>query len=848
MAGPGSRVRRALQDPFTQGFLLLLVLITLFLSKPLFSNQPLLAADLLFELDPLWQPLAPAGFTAPANPVLSDQTFEFYGWQKFIRAELSQGRLPLWNPYVNSGHPFVGNAQSAIFDPFNLIALLWPLTKSFVVVAFLRLLCAGAFTLLLALELGLSRVAAYLAMVVFTFGGPQIVWLLYPKASVLVWLPAVLFLSLRLIRTGSWRTVAWLALVMAAQLVGGHPETALYSALLWLAFSGYALWLERGNAGQGHIRQRIVQLGSAGLLALGVGAIQWLPVADALLQSEILGVRSQPALTWPAVLAQWREWMAAVTMLLPNFFGSPRTHDYWYPYSNYTEQTLFVGVLPLALALLVYFRGGKGRYVAFFAVLGVIALGLALRLPWFPLLAELPVLNVTNPGRLRGLYMLAVALLAGSGLDWVRQSLTSGEADGARDDRRFMRTLLWLGVLAALVPIGAWVLGVLFYEELVELGRTQAQLAHSSGNPFFFRPLAEYLALADMRVAQMQRSFLPSNWTMYLPLILALVMVGAGVAVRRWVQESLRAQAMSLVVLAVVIGELWHVGLGFNPTIPPEQVFPTPALVNTLLAKETPGDGDPYRVVGTGLTLVPNVGMVFGLEDIRGYDPIAPRRYMALMNRLEGAVRVGHHLLFTSANVPFFDFLNVRYAFTPHRLGGPSWQLVEESSGVYLYANRTAMPRAFMVYASQLAGTPAQSLEMTLAPDFDFRNSVVLEGGVAPLASAPPALAPVVEIMRYAPGAITVQVQTATAGLLVVSDPYTSGWVARVDGAEAENLIANHAFRAVQVPQGDHTITFDYRPMSFVVGAWSSGISLMAVIFVLLFAVKRTSPNSTANS
>lgn len=79
-------------------------------------------------------------------------------------------------------------------------------------------------------------------MIVFTFGAPQIVWLLYPKASVLVWLPVVLYFTLRLIRGGNWRDVAWLALVMAAQVVGGHPETALYSASLRSAFGGYTLW------------------------------------------------------------------------------------------------------------------------------------------------------------------------------------------------------------------------------------------------------------------------------------------------------------------------------------------------------------------------------------------------------------------------------------------------------------------------------------------------------------------------------------------------------------------------------------------------------------------------------
>jgi hypothetical protein len=207
MLGSAMGLGRWLRKPFCQGFLLLVILITLFLGKPLFGDQPLLAADLLFHLDPLWQPLAPLGFTEASNQVLSDQVFEFYPWKKFIREELAQNRLPLWNPYVNSGHPLLANAQSALFDPFNLLALLWPLNKSFVVVAFLRLLCAGTFTLLLALELRMSRWSAYLAMVIFTFAGPQVVWLLYPKASVLVWLPALLFLSARLIRTGSWRTV-----------------------------------------------------------------------------------------------------------------------------------------------------------------------------------------------------------------------------------------------------------------------------------------------------------------------------------------------------------------------------------------------------------------------------------------------------------------------------------------------------------------------------------------------------------------------------------------------------------------------------------------------------------------
>jgi hypothetical protein len=226
------------------------------------------------------------------------------------------------------------------------------------------------------------------------------------------------------------------------------------------------------------------------------------------------------------------------------------------------------------------------------------------------------------------------------------------------------------------------------------------------------------------------------------------------------------------------------------------------------------------------------------LEDIRGYDPIAPQRYMALVSGLPGAVRVGHHLLFEHADAPLLELLNVRYLFTPDALDG-RWTPLAADHGLTLYRNQAAMPRAFMVYRSQVVDTPETSLDMTLAPGFDFRNSVVLEGENAPTLQDQPARAPIVEITHYLPGAMTIAVETAQPGLLVVSDPYTPGWKAAVDGDAAEILIANHAFRALFVPEGEHTVTFVYQPMSFVIGAWSSGISVAVLLLLLIFGDAR---------
>jgi uncharacterized membrane protein YfhO len=41
------------------------------------------------------------------------------------------------------------------------------------------------------------------------------------------------------------------------------------------------------------------------------------------------------------------------------------------------------------------------------------------------------------------------------------------------------------------------------------------------------------------------------------------------------------------------------------------------------------------------------------------------------------------------------------------------------------------------------------------------------------------------------------------------------GWVAEIDGQDVEVLRADHLFRAVEVPSGNHRIVFAYRPLSW---------------------------------
>jgi uncharacterized membrane protein YfhO len=73
----------------------------------------------------------------------------------------------------------------------------------------------------------------------------------------------------------------------------------------------------------------------------------------------------------------------------------------------------------------------------------------------------------------------------------------------------------------------------------------------------------------------------------------------------------------------------------------------------------------------------------------------------------------------------------------------------------------------------------------------------------------------------------------ADAGYLVLADTHYPGWNATIDGLASEILPANHAFRAVQLSEGQHAVVFEYAPVSFRLGLWLT-IGAMAAWLVVI--------------
>ncbi len=203
------------------------------------------------------------------------------------------------------------------------------------------------------------------------------------------------------------------------------------------------------------------------------------------------------------------------------------------------------------------------------------------------------------------------------------------------------------------------------------------------------------------------------------------------------------------------------------------------------------------------------------------------------------AVAFGSPLTPRSLTVLARDFLTVRAATLVDERSGAFQSLtlgpfrLVHSGDVKIYENPGALPRAFVVPEATVVPDDAAARAALSAPDFDPASAALL---------AAPEGTPV-RAGEEAPHAGTtlgyeaerVRVQAAGPGILILTDAFYPGWTARVDGVPAPILRADVMFRAVVLPEGEHTVEFVYAPRAWSVG-WKLSLAGLALWLALILA------------
>lgn len=310
---------------------LLLALTLAFLHGAVFTSKLPVPVDEVARGYP-WHGLFP-DVTEARNGLTNDTVKLFLPWMQVVREEFSHGRAPLWNRYSFSGSPLLANSESAPFSPFFVATLFVSLPKQIVAMAGLKIFFSLLFSYLLLRRECLRDGAAMFGACAFAFCTFETVYLYYSTTAVTALLPAAIYALLEASADPRRSRIVLVAIIVAALLANGHPESVLHVAIGSVVFLLFEARLT--------LRRWIGPIVGA-IAGLLISAPAWVPVLEQVFYStRFAQLRHASAQALP-LSTLW-------SLFAPNHFGNPVHHD-WHGVLNYSVfASSYAGVLPLAL-------------------------------------------------------------------------------------------------------------------------------------------------------------------------------------------------------------------------------------------------------------------------------------------------------------------------------------------------------------------------------------------------------------------------------------------------------------------------------------------------------------------
>jgi hypothetical protein len=262
---------------------------------------------------------------------------------------------------------------------------------------------------------------------------------------------------------------------------------------------------------------------------------------------------------------------------------------------------------------------------------------------------------------------------------------------------------------------------------------------------------------------------------------------------------------------------------GFIPAVDRRAFFPPIAGLDHL-----PRGGPPYRIVGQGPLFAPNVGALYGLEDVRGYQAMTFARLAETFPLWSIPQPVWSNRV-DELDAPMLSLLNVRFALAlPDSAVPPSWRLVGRYPGYQLLENSSVLPRAFVPHMVHTGNSDVMH-GMRACRDFGAEGWIETDGPPTDIANGSG------DVRVRADGShLLLHASMRTAGWVIVSETAWKGWRAEMGRVPLKLHFADRAFLGMYIPAGEHDIELSYRPHAVTTGAIVSiAAAVMLTIAIL---------------
>lgn len=725
---------------------------------------------------------------------------DLYSYQYPMRATVAalwhQGQAPWWNPYLLGGVPALAGWQLGLLYPPHCLHLLWPLgaTEAMLWLHLAWLAAGGAW---LAqrwhAELpawGAVAAAGAVALAGQTWGhifAGHVSWV-----EALAWTPWLWGALLGWLKHRRLQQLAWAAVVLAMQLLVGHPQ------LVYLSLVGAGILLAARSADPAPspalgkpavaaaptnadaIAARwptwvaaAVGLGTAGIWAGALAAGQLGPtigLAPAL--NRVLSTPLEIATSYSApAVTLWTAWAPAA---LGGAAAKLSPHAYH-------ETLAFVGPAYLALALTGAALAGRRGAILLTGSLIAVLLSVGEHGPLLPALVDW--LPGAGAFRVPGRWLVIAALL--------QVPLVAEALAGAQSPLRH-RWPWW----------GAALLGAASVYGLATLGGDGGWLAKATPTA---APVARQVAVSAAETG------------------LLLGVAASAAALAMALQPNWRRGLAGILTAGALLHGLWFAAqhLGPERRLTPQRLQWSSADAAAL--REELGRG--HRLATAPSLRQANWPGTIGVAGAGGYEPAITLETNRVANVLAGRKPEGYAVLFQvrgpSATA---DRLAVSHALVAAEdaqaaRAFAAWPISRTlPSGLQLRRNPALRPRVEWTAQPQPVESSSQAAQLLAA---SLGPGPVLVQGAAQ--------------GRAAAGEVALQAETATEvvltsrsdgpGWVVLRDAWAPGWEVRVDDSPATMHLADGMLRAVAVTAGPHQIAWRYTPQTW---PWSPLVSAAA--------------------
>jgi len=456
----------------------------------------------------------------------------------------------------------------------------------------------------------------------------------------------------------------------------------------------------------------------------------------------------------------------------------------------FVDVAMYMGVVVFFLALFSMVVNWKDPLVRYLTIHTAIALLISfgktfpvfydLMFYYFPFFDKFRV-----PSMSLVLVQLSVPILAGLGIVKI---ISLKREPNLKVEKIIRNTALVFGVLFVIVlliasPIKDW-----FVQRIIDSGQKGSQL----------QPLHNYMS--EMFINDARLAFLFCGLTF-------------GLA-SAYLKSKLSADLLVILIIFMVVIDLFRINLRGETYVENERIEALFQKPDYLRAIDQLNDRSVYRVLNLkqdgsigSLNQNSNFLAYFLHYDIYGYSGIKPR-----------AIQDYYDVLGSPANPTFWRMLNVKYIVFDKNVNYPGLQLIYSGEKTFLYLNQNVLPRAYFV--NRIETKPAlQILNLVNNNQFDPLDVAFIEKDLEGIKS--PDSTAFVKIVGYKDERVTFDVNASGKNFLFFGDTYFPvGWKAFVDGNETEIYRANHGFRGIVVPAGNHKVEFIYSPESFVISKY----------------------------